>query len=224
MQYFLLFLEGIITFISPCLLPLLPVYVSFFTAGEAEPVSAKRRVLCNALGFVFGFTIVFVILGAFAGTIGRLLIKYTIPVNIITGIIVIILGLNFIGIFKFGFLNRSCYKTAGVKNLNFFSSILFGIVFSISWTPCTGAFLGSALMKASWQGGTITGIVMLFVYSLGLGIPFILSAVLIDKFKTAFDFIKRNYKAVNIVSGLILIITGLLMATGLFGKLLRGIS
>jgi cytochrome c-type biogenesis protein len=216
MQYLLLFLEGIITFISPCLLPMLPVYISFFAAGEAD----KRRVLANAAGFVLGFTIVFVILGAFAGTAGRLLIKYTVPVNIVTGLIVIVLGLNFAGIINIGFLNRSSGKTAKVKDLNFFSSLLFGIVFSVGWTPCVGAFLGSALMMASRQGGTLNGIVMLLVYSLGLGIPFIVSALIIDRLKDAFDFIKRNYRVINIASGILLIVVGVLMATGLMGRFL----
>jgi len=232
MQYLLLFLEGIITFISPCLLPMLPVYVSFFAAGEAD----RRRALVNAFGFVLGFTVVFVILGAFAGTIGGLLIKYSSAVNIVTGIIVIALGINFTGIVKIGFLNRSGGIAAGgkssggiianVKNLKFFSSMLFGIIFSIGWTPCVGAFLGSALMMASGRGAmqttgnTLTGILMLLVYSLGLGIPFILSAVLIDRLKDAFDFIKRNYKLINIISGILLIIIGLMMATGLMWRIL----
>jgi cytochrome c-type biogenesis protein len=104
--------------------------------------------------------------------------------------------------------------------LRFFSSALFGVIFSISWTPCVGAFLGSALMMASARGRTLTGILMLFVYSLGLGIPFVVSALLIDRLKNAFDFIKRNYKAINIASGALLVVIGLLMATGLMGRVL----
>jgi cytochrome c-type biogenesis protein len=116
MQFLLLFLEGIITFISPCLLPMLPVYVSFFAAGESN----KRRALVNAVGFVFGFTLVFVALGAFAGTIGTLLIKHATAVNLATGIAVIVLGLNFIGVIRINFLNRATGKTADVSNLRFF--------------------------------------------------------------------------------------------------------
>jgi Cytochrome c biogenesis protein len=216
MQYILLFLEGIITFISPCLLPLLPVYVSFFAAGKAN----KQRALVNSLGFVLGFTLVFISLGAFAGTVGSLLSKYSTIVNIITGLIVIILGLNFLGILNIEFLNRTGSKSANTKDLKFFSSILFGIAFSIGWTPCVGAFLGSALMMASRQGGAVTGIIMLFIYSLGLGIPFIMSAVLIDSLKGAFNFIKKNYRVINIVSGCLLIAVGILMAIGLMGYFL----
>ena len=216
MQYILLFLEGIITFISPCLLPMIPVYISFFATGEAN----KKRTLINSLGFVSGFILVFVMLGAFAGTIGRLLSQYSVAVNIITGLIVIVLGLNFLGILKIGFLNKTGNSAANIKNLKFFSSMLFGVVFSIGWTPCVGAFLGSALMMASSQGGTVTGIIMLLIYSLGLGIPFVLSAVLIDNLKGAFNFIKKNYKVINIVSGCLLIIVGILMATGIMGRFL----
>lgn len=214
MSYLLLFLEGVITFVSPCLLPMLPIYISFFAAGEAN----KKRTLTNALGFVLGFTIIFVILGAFAGMLGGLLNQYSSIINIVTGVIVIILGLNFLGVIKLGFLNRTRNSTANTKDLNFFSSILFGIVFSIGWTPCVGAFLGSALMMASQQGGTLNGILMLLVYSLGLGIPFAISAVLIDTLKGAFDFIKRNHKIINIISGCLLIVVGILMATGMMGR------
>lgn len=220
MQYVLLFLEGIITFVSPCLLPMLPIYISFFAAGESN----RKRTIINSLGFVLGFTIVFVILGAFAGMLGGALRRYSTIVNIITGLIVIILGLNFIGIIKIGFLNKVDSKTVNTKDLKFFSSALFGIVFSIGWTPCVGAFLGSALMMASQQGGTLKGILMLLVYSLGLGIPFVASALLIDSLKGAFDFIKKNYKIINVISGCLLIIVGILMATGMMGKFLALMS
>ena len=211
MRYLLLFLEGVITFISPCLLPMLPAYVSFFAAGQAD----KRKTFVNSLGFVAGFTVIFVVFGAFAGTAGRLLNNYATAVNIVTGLVVIVLGLNFIGAVNIRLLNRAGNKTAKTKNLRFFSSALFGIVFSIAWTPCVGAFLGSALMMAAGQGGTLNGILMLLVYSFGLGIPFMISAVLTDRLKGAFDFIKRNYKVINFVSGAFLIIMGILMAVGL---------
>jgi cytochrome c-type biogenesis protein len=134
------------------------------------------------------------------------------------------LGLNFIGIIRIGFLNRTGGASANVKNLRFFSSMLFGIIFSVSWTPCAGAFLGSALMMASAQGGAVNGIVMLLVYSLGLGLPFIASAVLIDRLKDAFDLVKRNYRTVNIICGALLVIVGILMAAGQMGRFLFFVS
>ncbi len=204
-----------ITFISPCLLPMLPIYVSYF-AGDGE--GNTRRVIKNALGFIIGFTAVFVTLGALAGTVGQLLKDYATIVNIVTGIIVIFFGLNFLGIFKLNIFKGS--KFSGTKKLGFFSSLLFGIVFSIGWTPCVGAFLGSALMIAANQGHVVEGMLMLLVYSLGLGIPFFISAVLVDKLKGAFSFIKKHYNVINVISGVLLVAVGLLMATGLFGKLL----
>ena len=217
MHYLLLFLEGIIAFISPCHLPLLPVYISFFAAGD----TSRRKTFSNSIGFVLGFTLIFVILGAFAGTIGGLLHDYSVAVNIVAGLIVIVFGLHFLGVVRIAFFNRAVQKTAHKKELNFFSSVLFGIIFSVSWTPCVGAFLGSALMMASQSGGTMQGILMLLVFSLGMGVPFIASALLINRLKGAFDFIKRNYKVINIVSGLLLIVTGILIATGLMERYLH---
>ena len=220
MQYLLLFLEGVITFISPCLLPMLPIYLSFFAAGDTD----RRRTLRNALGFVLGFTIVFVIMGAFMGVMGKLVREYQTVLNIITGAVVILFGLNFMGVLKIGFLNRASQQDANVKDLNFFSSMLFGIVFSIGWTPCVGAFLGSALLLASQGGSLLQGIVMLLAFSLGLGIPFVVSALLVDRLKGAFDFIKRHYRVINLVSGLVLVIVGILMATGYMGYWLSLLS
>ena len=199
MQYILSLLEGIITFISPCLLPMLPVYLSFFAGGSGG--EKTNSTLKNAIGFVCGFTVVFLILGAFAGSIGLFLRQYTSVVNIITGLIVILFGLNFLGLIQIDLLNRTYRKELHIKEMGFFSSVLFGIVFSIGWTPCVGAFLGSALMLASQQGSAIEGMLMLLFYSMGLGIPFIISAVLIHRLKTAFQWIKAHYRIINLLSG-----------------------
>jgi cytochrome c-type biogenesis protein len=190
--------------------------VSLFAAGDAN----RQKALVNALGFVLGFSLVFIVLGAFAGTLGHFFLEYTTAINIITGLIVIVFGLNFLGVIKIGFLNRTVQMGSPGKELNLPLSVLFGMVFSIGWTPCVGAFLGSALMMASQQGSVIQGILMLLVYSAGLGIPFVLSAVLIDRLKGAFDVIKKNYRIITIVSGCLLIAVGLLMATGLMGRAL----
>lgn len=220
MQYVISFLEGIITFISPCLLPMLPIYISYF-AGGGERTS--RRTLVNALGFVLGFTILFTAMGALAGTLGSFLIKHQTAVNIISGIIVIFFGLSYLGVFRLSIFRGSRF-TMDSDNMGFLSSILFGVIFSVGWTPCVGAFLGSALMLASQQGHVLTGVLMLLCYSLGLGIPFLISAVLIDKLKSAFAFIKKNYKIINIICGLLLILVGILMATGTMGHLLNILS
>ena len=220
MQYVISFLEGVVTFISPCLLPMLPIYISYFAGGGERSV---KKTLSGALGFVTGFTIVFVAHGALAGTLGGLLKEYQTAVNIVSGLIVIFFGLNFLGVFKLNLFKGSNHKV-NTKNMGFFSAMLFGIIFSVSWTPCVGAFLGSALMLASQQGHVGEGVVMLLVYSLGLGIPFVLSAVLIDYLKSAFNWIKKHYKVINIVCGVLLILVGVLMATGLIGRMFTLLS
>lgn len=215
MQYLITFLEGIITFISPCLLPMLPIYVSYFSAGEEK---RSKKTLINALGFVLGFTVLFVAMGALAGTLGGFLTRYQRILNVVCGLVVVFFGLNFMGVFKLDLSGRR--GNANTENLGFFSSFIFGLVFSISWTPCVSAFLGSALMLASQRGHVLEGIYLLLVYSLGLGIPFVFSALLIDKLKGAFNTIKRHYKTINTVCGIFLIVIGILMATGLLGRFL----
>ena len=216
MQYIIAFLEGIVTFISPCLLPMLPVYISYF-AGGGERSTAKT--LKGALGFVAGFTVVFIAMGALAGTAGSFLKEYQTTVNIISGLIVIFFGLNFIGVFKLN-LFKGIRRQVNTDNMGFFSAFIFGMIFSVGWTPCVGAFLGSALMLASQQGHAAEGMIMLLVYSLGLGIPFIISAILIDYLKTVFNWIKNNYNVINTISGILLVMVGILMTTGTMGHML----
>ena len=218
MDYLISFLEGIITFISPCLLPMLPVYISYFAGQDNN--SNKKATVINAIGFVLGFTIIFVLLGAFAGTLGSFLKEYSTTVNIVSGIIVILFGLNFMEVIRIPFLNINHQLNMQTANIGFLSSVLFGVIFSIGWTPCVGAFLGSALMLAASRGESLKGILMLLSFSLGLGIPFIVSAILIDQLKSTFSFIKKNYKTINLISGGLLIIVGLLMATGFMGYFL----
>lgn len=220
MQYFISFLEGIITFISPCLLPMLPVYVSYFAGGGEQKTGRTVR---NALGFVLGFTLVFVAMGALAGTVGSFFTSHSQALNVVCGLVVIFFGLHFLGLLKLN-LFRGMKGSIQKRDLGFFSAMLFGVVFSVGWTPCVGAFLGSALMLASQQGKALIGVGMLLCYSLGLGIPFVVSAVLIDKLKGTFDFIKRNYGVINRVCGGFLLVVGILMLTGTLGKLLTLLS
>lgn len=220
MEYLISFLEGIITFISPCLLPMLPIYISYFAGGGER---STRKTLTGALGFVLGFTAVFVAMGALAGTLGSFLKQYQTAVNVVSGLVVIFFGLHFLGVFKLN-LFRGSSRAMDTSDMGFFSALLFGVIFSLGWTPCVGAFLGSALALASQQGHVVKGMAMLLAYSLGLGIPFVLSAVLIDKLKSAFDWVKRNYRIINAVSGGLLILVGILMATGLLGRLLSLLS
>ncbi len=219
MQYFIVFIEGIISFISPCHLPLIPIYVAYMAGGTSEN-NEKKKIFKNSIGFVLGFTIVYVTLGAFAGTLGSFLIKYEAQFHLVTGIIVILLGLNFLGLLPKLKFNHNHNSKEPKKITGFNSSILFGVVFSIGWTPCTGVFLGSALMLAGQQGSALEGTFMLLCFSLGLGLPFLFCSLLIDNMNSTFDFIKAHYKGVNTFSGVFLIIVGILMATGYMDYLL----
>ena len=195
---------------------MLPIYISYFAGGAQR--ETRRTIKC-ALGFVLGFTIVFVAMGALAGTVGSFLREYQTAVNIVSGAIVVLFGLSFMGVFNLKLFKGSS-RSVDTQNLGFISALVFGMIFSIGWTPCVGAFLGSALMLASQQGHVLEGMLMLLAYSLGLGIPFLISAVLIEKLKAAFDWIKRNYRIINLVCGGLLVITGILMATGTMGRML----
>ena len=220
MEYLVSFLEGVITFISPCLLPMLPIYISYFAGGGERSVVKTVK---GALGFVLGFTAVFVAMGALAGTIGGFLSKYQTLVNFLCGAVVVIFGLNYLGLLKFN-LFKGRGHDLDTDQMGFFSAFLFGIIFSVGWTPCVGVFLGSALMLASQQGSMIQGIVMLLFYSAGLGLPFILSAILIDQLKGAFNWVKAHYDIINKICGVALILVGIAMATGTLGRILNLLS
>ena len=217
MQFFITFLEGIISFISPCMLPLLPLYISYFGADCAEDSQKKHKVILRAAAFVFGFTLVFSLLGVFAGSIGALLKKYSIILNIVCGLIVIFFGLSYLEIIPLNIFKgmKKAHKATSVA-----SAFVFGVIYSVSLTPCIGTFLGSALMLASASATAFKGFILLLCYSLGLGIPFVVSAIILDKMTGTIEFIKKNYKTINTVCGIFLIIIGILMASGLLNKLL----
>ncbi len=205
MEYLITFIEGLASFISPCVLPIIPVYISYF---GAESKSTKKA-LINSLGFVSGFSIVFILLGVFASTLGKIITKYANYVNIILGIFLIIISLNYMGVIFIKFLNKSKGIKKDKKDLTFITSVILGMIFSLSWTPCVGAFLSSALILASTTGSVLKGAILLFCYSLGLAIPFIITTFLLEKLKTTFDFIKKHYNIINKIAGSILLISGL---------------
>lgn len=217
MQYLITFLEGIISFISPCMLPMLPIYISYF-AGNADK---KRHTLLRVAGFVAGFSLVFSLMGLFAGTIGAFLMRYQTVLNIVCGLIVILFGLSYLEVFRLPFLKgvQGDHEISSV-----FSAFVFGVIYSLSLTPCVGAFLGAALMMASSAGAAWQGLLLLLVYSLGLGVPFLLSAVLIDKLSGAFRFIKKHYKVINLVCGIFLILVGICMIFGWLSALMAVFS
>ena len=206
MEYLLIFLEGIASFISPCLLPMLPIYIAYFT-GEKE--NNLKRAFLNSVGFVIGFTIVFLILSIFASQLGGFISQNMRYFKIVFGILIILFGLNYMEVFKINILNKTNNMKFDTNNMNFIKAVLFGLVFSISWTPCIGTFLSSALLLIAKNQDMVKGIILILIYSIGLGIPFIVSTLLIEKLKGIFNFIKKNYSIIRKVSGILLIAMGI---------------
>jgi len=210
MDYLLSFLDGILTFISPCLLPMLPVFLLYF-AGDADSPAHTAR---NVGGFICGFAAVFMTLGAFAGTLGRLMVRYQAALNLVCGAIVILMGLSFMGLVRLpGRQRQNTVRIGG-----FFSAVAFGAVFSVSWTPCLSATLGAALMLAAQRATAGHGVLMLLCFSLGLGVPFMLCALFMGQLKGVLDFLRRRLDLISRISGGLLIALGMLMATGWLGR------
>lgn len=205
MEFLFTFLEGIASFISPCVLPMLPIYISYFAGKEDSKTS---RALLNSIGFVIGNTIIFILFAIIASYAGALALRIQKYIKILFGVVIIILGLNYMGILKIKFLNKEIRIKKKIDDFTFFKTILFGMMFSISWTPCIGSFLGSALLLIANKQNILQGILLMLVYSIGFGIPFIISAVLIEKLKNFYNLIKKNYKTIKIISGIILIVMG----------------
>lgn len=218
MYYFLTFSEGILTFISPCILPMLPIYF-LYLAGESDKAikqtnSGKSRLLINSTGFVIGFTIVFILLGATATSLGHFLANHRSLLEKISGLLMILFGLNFAGILKIKLINMEKRFDFQFKNLRFLNSILFGIVFAFGWSPCLSSFLGSALALASNSKTIIQGILLLLSFSLGLGLPFIITSIIFEKVKGAFKLLQVHSRKISIASGVLLIAAGILVFTG----------
>ncbi len=207
LDYIITFFQGIISFVSPCMIPMLPVYVSYF-AGNAHK---KYNIYLRALFFVLGFTTVFALLGFFAGTLGSFFAEYETELHIVCGAVIVLLGLCFLDVIKLPHFKsfHAEQKITGV-----FTSFLFGVLFSISHIPCIMAFLGSALTMAAHAGTGCKGVLLLVVYSLGMGLPFMICAVLVDKISKLLETVKKNYKMINMVSGILLIVLGILMMSG----------
>lgn len=205
-------LTGLVSFLSPCMLPILPVYVSYFS-GEGR---GKGKTLLTAGSFVLGFTAVFCLLGFFAGSIGALLHQWHTAIDVASGIIVMLLGLEFLGVIRLPILSSFHPDHAAHGHL---SAVVFGVMFSVSHAPCMSAFLGTALVTASTFASMWKGVLLLLCYSAGLALPFLLSALVIDRLTSAFELIRNHQKGISRVCGVLLILFGLFMASGLLHHL-----
>lgn len=216
----ILFLEGILTFISPCILPLLPVYISYFLGDHTgEETNKQKEGLIRVLSFIVGFSLVFVAMGLLSGFIAQTLVQYRRVIQLVAGGFVVLTGLNMLGIFdklksKLSFINGPKITLNPHKYNGRSYLVLFGAVFALGWTPCLSAYLGTALMMASQSGSSLQGGLLLLIYSLGLGLPFIVSTYLLNSLKNTFAWIKHHFKEINLFSAILMIIVGIAMMTG----------
>lgn len=215
MAYVTAFLEGIISFISPCILPILPLYFSYLAGGVATRDERRGVLLKNSIAFVIGFTILFVALGAASTTIGKFLQDHLNLLNRIGGVLVILFALNNLGFVLIPALNNNHkFEMKGLANMNIPKSLIFGFIFAIGWTPCVGPLLGSALMMAANAQLVHKGMLTLFFYAMGLAIPFLFSAFLLEQLEGVFSAIKKHSKLITIISGIFLLVFGVALTMG----------
>jgi len=204
---------GLISFLSPCVLPLIPGYISYISGSSLNELLEKKNVnLLPIVLFTVGFSIVFIIFGASATFLGKFLLSNSFPLRIVAGIIIVFFSLHILGVFKIKFLNYEKRFHAD-RNKNILSSLLIGMAFAFGWTPCIGPILGSILVLASTEESINKGILLLFFYSLGLAMPFILSGYLIQKFLAISKNLKKNMNLITKTGGSLLLITGILIIT-----------
>ena len=212
-EYLIAFGAGIISFLSPCVLPLIPGYVSFVSGQSLqEIIDRKRNKVSPLVLFCFGFSTVFIIFGATASVIGQIFLQNSNILRIIAGIIIIVFSLQLIGLINLKFMNYEKRFETG-KSKNFFYPYLIGLAFGFGWTPCIGPILGSILTLAAIEETMFKAIFLLSLYSLGLSAPFILSGLLIQKFFIFSKKFKKNINLVSKIGGIILLFTGILILT-----------
>lgn len=216
-------LAGLASFLSPCILPMIPSYLAFITGISLEELSqdqnlkkVRKSVITNSLFFILGFSILFIAMGASATFLGKFLSRNIRWLEIIGGSLVVILGLHFAGLFKIKFLDREKKIHLNKKPLGLFGTVLVGMAFGAGWTPCVGPILGSILTMAAATQDIAKGIILLVSYSIGLGIPFLLAGLLIHKFFEYFKTIQKYFRVITLVGGILLVIIGILLITGYF--------
>ena len=219
------FTAGLLSFLSPCVLPLIPSYVSFITGLSLDDVQRSRRVtLIHSLLFVAGFTIVFLVLGATATVLGQLLVRHREWVGRIGGVLVIALGLYLLGVFNVGAFARERRVHIANKPLGYLGTLLVGMAFAAGWTPCIGPILGAVLTYTASSADLQRGLVLLFAYSLGLAVPFLLAALMIDRFMVLFQRYRGGLIWMSRASGALLVVVGVLMITGSMTVLSAGLQ
>jgi len=217
---FVAFLAGLLSFLSPCVLPLVPSYIGFLTGMTLPEMTGRRRIaLLHAVLFVTGFSLIFILLGASATALGGALKFYQVWIARVGGVLVILFGLLCLGVVKAGFLEQERRLQLQHKPVGYLGSVLVGMAFGAGWTPCIGPVLGAILSLAATSDSVPRGMLLLGVYSAGLAVPFLLAAVAVESFLEWFQRFRRYLPWVMRVSGVLLIFVGILMATGQFTRL-----
>lgn len=219
-SYIVAFGAGLLTFLSPCLLPLIPSFIAYITGvsfadmtDRAKTGAVRKKCAIHALLFIAGFSIIFVILGLTATVIGKVLFSYQTLIRILGGILIIIFGLYLAGLLKMDFLTKERKITFHTGGVSYLGSFLVGVAFAAAWTPCAGPILGSILVLAGTKASAAQGAALLSVYSLGIAVPFFLTAIAVNSFLGYFNKFKKIIGAINVVGGIFLIIVGILVAT-----------
>ncbi len=224
------FAAGLLSFISPCVLPLIPGYLSFVSGvtlqemrggGEGPAPGSRARVLTRSLAFVLGFSLVFIALGASASAVGQFLMARLALIGKIAGAIIVIFGLHMMGVLRIGWLYSEKRVQTQKRPAGPLGSVLVGIAFAFGWTPCIGPILAGILAVAASRETMMDGVKLLAAYSAGLGIPFLLTSIAINQFFAAFARIRKHYHAIEIVSGLLLVAVGVLIFTNRFTVIAR---
>ena len=217
------FLAGVVSFISPCVLPLVPSYVTFITGVSFDELTAanagprvRRLTIIHSLAFIVGFSLVFIALGATATVAGQFLRQHQDTLRRVGGVLIILFGIYLTGILPIPALSRERKKQLTTKPLGVLGSVLVGITFAAGWTPCIGPILASILVYASTAKTVGTGVILLSVYSLGLGVPFFLSSLALNSFLAASRRIRGSLRKIEVASGVVLILFGVLLVTDLF--------
>lgn len=214
------FLAGLLSFLSPCVLPLVPSYITFITGMGLDDITQKRRAaLVHALLFVLGFSFIFIALGAGASAFGRLLLMNRIWIARIGGILMVLMGLWMIGVIRIGALQQERRVHLSDKPLGYLGTVVVGLAFGAGWTPCIGPTLSAILVMAANESELKKGILLLAFYSAGLAVPFLLSALLLDRFLGFFQRFRKHIGTINRVAGVMLIVVGIGMFTGWFARL-----
>lgn len=217
-SYVVAFTAGILTFLSPCILPLIPSFIAYMTGIsykdlKDENKNARMTTLLHTLVFILGFSIVFIIMGLTATAIGKALFAYQKYIRMLGGVLIIIFGLVLSGIVKAKFMEKDHHLHLHAKKATYLGSLLVGVTFAAAWTPCAGPIFGSILVIAGTQGNVVEGIKLLSLYSIGIGVPFIITALAMHSFLAYFNRFKKVMAHINVLAGILLILVGIMIMT-----------